>query len=351
MVEQTRISVFDTITQYRALFSDEETHVGAISAKNAGLLGSNAPVSYRLIFSSWIYHRITHFQKMLFEAMENFEAVGGGGQSSQAHQQQPLDLQSLESRVGQLMYFGQSLGRVGFDMRLLFVTPLVELIRKRLRLTLKEGENSLTLALEQSNTIYDVVVHDKIVISKLANPNETPEKEVKKQETKVTEEMPTEEPKEGDDATNDSEAKEVDTKSEAESPSEAPVTLKPSGVSHISYYPLAMVYNTVMSVFNDFRFVMPAVVGRELVGELRTFLANVDAIFAGFVSRDATLAGARAINAPTSGEERSYALMHQEFRSVIVPCVESYKMTFQDQVTPMGIDFCDRSRELFVTAA
>lgn len=53
VIELTRVCVFDTLTQYRALFSDEDAYYAAGSGFSH--------VVYRQIFSSWMFHKIREF--------------------------------------------------------------------------------------------------------------------------------------------------------------------------------------------------------------------------------------------------------------------------------------------------
>ena len=76
--------------------------------------------SHRLLFSSWLSRRLTSFLKTL-EA--DLERVGDTG--------------TLESVLGQAMYFGQSFGRVGADFRLSLVSVL--------------GKASLNICMKQMN--------------------------------------------------------------------------------------------------------------------------------------------------------------------------------------------------------
>ncbi len=63
VIEVTRICVFDTLTQYRALFSDDDAGYYA-SASGSAYLSSSSPgqqVVYRHIFSSWLFQKLRSF--------------------------------------------------------------------------------------------------------------------------------------------------------------------------------------------------------------------------------------------------------------------------------------------------
>lgn len=90
-MEFTRVHLFDIVTQYRALFSDEDPLIYG---------GNSSPASHRLMFSTWLESKISHFLASL-----------------DADLQAGAKRQSLDSILSQAMYFGQSFGRVGADFR------------------------------------------------------------------------------------------------------------------------------------------------------------------------------------------------------------------------------------------
>ncbi|XP_002123181.2 conserved oligomeric Golgi complex subunit 8 [Ciona intestinalis] len=94
IIEVCRVHLFDIVTQYRAIFTDD---------MDVYLVNKSEDASSANIFYCWMNYRVNCFLKSLDESLE----IGVGTR--------------LDSLLGQCMYFGQSFSRVGADFRNLLI--------------------------------------------------------------------------------------------------------------------------------------------------------------------------------------------------------------------------------------
>jgi hypothetical protein len=102
-VEVTRVNLFNIITQYRAIFNDDE-HSPLASIKSQ-------QVNQNVIFFTWIRDKISEFLQTLEEDLNR-------------------DVSSIDSILAQCMYFGVSFSKVGCDFRSLLVPIFTNKIAK-----------------------------------------------------------------------------------------------------------------------------------------------------------------------------------------------------------------------------
>uniref|UniRef100_A0A2M4AC06 Conserved oligomeric Golgi complex subunit 8 n=1 Tax=Anopheles triannulatus TaxID=58253 RepID=A0A2M4AC06_9DIPT len=120
-IEVTRVQLFNIITQYRAIFPDDDIG-GEPSpvplAANHDLLdlrGGPMVCDERKVFHSWLLDQIGEFVKTLEQ-----DLTSG-------------DIGTFDTILGQCMYFGLSFSRVGIDFRALVAPVFVRVIGSRFR--------------------------------------------------------------------------------------------------------------------------------------------------------------------------------------------------------------------------
>jgi hypothetical protein len=99
-IDENRVHLFDIITQYKALFSDDDLTMNF--NMNNILLTKDSNCDSKL-FNCWILDKVSRFLNTLRSALK----VGVGNR--------------LDSVLSQAMYFGLAFSRVGLDFRLLIV--------------------------------------------------------------------------------------------------------------------------------------------------------------------------------------------------------------------------------------
>jgi len=103
-MEVLRVHLFDIVTQYRSIFSDDGDHLIVVGAEQT--------FDNRLLFTSWLSKKVQEFLKILATDLDS-------------------GINSFESILGQAMYFGLSFSRVGFDFRPLLAPIFLKAIEKQ----------------------------------------------------------------------------------------------------------------------------------------------------------------------------------------------------------------------------
>ncbi|CAH1173465.1 unnamed protein product [Phaedon cochleariae] len=108
-IEVTRVNLFNILTQYRAVFNDDERGPLILSTT------TNLNVNQNLILFSWIKSKISDFLLTLESDLQ--------------------DLTPIESILDQCMYFGASFSKIGCDFR----TSMIPIFTKKICKDFKES--------------------------------------------------------------------------------------------------------------------------------------------------------------------------------------------------------------------
>lgn len=103
-MEVLRVHLFDIVTQYRSIFSDDMEHLIGV--------GTGDHFDNRLLFTSWLSKKVNEFLTILADDLD-------------------AGINSFESILGQAMYFGLSFSRVGYDFRPLLAPIFSNAIEKQ----------------------------------------------------------------------------------------------------------------------------------------------------------------------------------------------------------------------------
>lgn len=128
-IEVTRVNLFNVITQYRAVFNDDEhSPLADIKSKH---------VNHNFIFFSWIRNKIDEFLQVLRHDLSIIFGISGDPMNSVTSN----NAASLDSILGQCMYFGLSFSKVGCDFRPVLVPIFTEAIVATFRNTVDIATN------------------------------------------------------------------------------------------------------------------------------------------------------------------------------------------------------------------
>ena len=115
-IEEMRIHLFDIITQYRAIFTDEDLNSSSTSSQSSSnlLLFTKDSNNESKLFFCWLQQKI----KVFLSILRNDLRLGVGAR--------------LDSVLSQSMYFGLAFSRVGLDFRVLIVPIFEEAILEQM---------------------------------------------------------------------------------------------------------------------------------------------------------------------------------------------------------------------------
>ena len=127
-IEEYRINLFDIITQYRAIFSDDE--LSSSSPSQTGFYYGQKDSTESKLFYCWLQQKIKSFLNILKKDLK----LGVGNR--------------MDSVLSQSMYFGLAFSRVGLDFRALMVPvfekAIIEQVQKSLDQANFKFEENLT---------------------------------------------------------------------------------------------------------------------------------------------------------------------------------------------------------------
>ncbi|XP_043660616.1 conserved oligomeric Golgi complex subunit 8 [Drosophila teissieri] len=136
-IEITRINLFNIITQYRAIFPEEE---GTLKTQSSLRPLQGVSCNGDRLFQAWLHNKINDFLQTLERDLQ-------------------LGVGSVETVLGQCMYFGLSFSRVGADFRALMAPIFVGVIRRRFESSVEQVDEQFERELEKYTLINKVALH------------------------------------------------------------------------------------------------------------------------------------------------------------------------------------------------
>ncbi|CAF1101254.1 unnamed protein product [Adineta ricciae] len=237
-IDETRNILFDIVTQYRALFSDDDVTLYVTFNRNEFIKETN-------LFRSWLIYRLNEFLNVLQVDLRHCS----GSQ-----------YQRLESLLGQVMYFGASFSRYGFDFRPLFIQFFSQTALTNFQNSLREA-NHLFEQLLQSFTFDQYV------------------------------QLPS-----------------SDNSTTAANPFVPPMIL-------VSYTPLAVYCNTVLTAFNDLRLCCPLSTVRTVKQTLTDSLEHIRNLLVNYYKSEKVML--------TFIESEHFIDFLRVFNSIFIPYVDT----------------------------
>eukprot|EP00099_Drosophila_melanogaster_P018426 NP_609503.2 uncharacterized protein Dmel_CG6488 [Drosophila melanogaster] len=136
-IEITRINLFNIITQYRAIFPEDE---GTLKTQSSLRPLQGVSCNGDRLFQAWLHNKISDFLQTLERDLQ-------------------LGVGSVETVLGQCMYFGLSFSRVGADFRALMAPIFVGVIRRRFESSVEQVDEQFERELERFTLINKVALH------------------------------------------------------------------------------------------------------------------------------------------------------------------------------------------------
>ncbi|XP_016925635.3 conserved oligomeric Golgi complex subunit 8 [Drosophila suzukii] len=136
-IEITRINLFNIITQYRAIFPEED---GSLKTQSSLRPLQGVSCNGDRLFQAWLHNKINDFLQTLEKDLQ-------------------LGVGSVETVLGQCMYFGLSFSRVGADFRALMAPIFVGVIRRRFESSVEQVNEQFERELERFTLINKVALH------------------------------------------------------------------------------------------------------------------------------------------------------------------------------------------------
>ncbi|EDW63400.1 conserved oligomeric Golgi complex subunit 8 [Drosophila virilis] len=153
-IEITRINLFNIITQYRAIFPEGEQ-----ASKSAGLKQlSGVSCNGLRLFEAWLHNKIDAFLLTLEEDLQR-------------------GINSIETVLGQCMYFGLSFSRIGADFRALIAPIFVRVVRNKFESSIIKVNENFDRELEKFTLINKVSLHTRKQLDTAALSGSEPDME------------------------------------------------------------------------------------------------------------------------------------------------------------------------------